>query len=422
MARILYSILVALLAPIALLMERRRAQGVPGRVAERLGRTRARASHSIWVHAVSMGEVQAAAPLVRALFERYPDRPLVITTTTSTGAQRVAELFGERVQHAYLPLDVPWAVRRFLAAIDPAIAIVLETELWPNVFAECGARNVPVLVASARLSERSVRRYTALNRIFGGLIARTLGSVHIAAQSTVDRDRFAAIGAPSDRLVVAGNLKFDVRVPETAAAAGRELRAVLGAHRPVWIAGSTHEQEEAILLAAHAQLSTLYPTALLVVVPRHPQRFDAAAAQIERTGLAFARRSHGETPRAGQSVLLADTMGELQSFYAAGDVAFVGGTLLPVGGHNLLEPAALGRPVLCGPNTFNAPDIAAQLEQAGALTVVKSAAELAATLSSLFADENRWAQMGRAGQSVIATNRGACERVLALAAKLLPPR
>lgn len=422
MARILYSLLVALLAPVALLFERRRAPGVSGRVAERLGRTRARADHSVWVHAVSMGEVQAAAPLVRALSERYPDRSLIVTTTTSTGARRVAELFGERAQHAYLPLDVPCAVRRFLDAVKPDIAIVLETELWPNLFAHCAARQVPVLVASARLSERSVRRYSAVNRIFGGLLARTLGSVHIAAQSTVDRDRFAAIGARPERLTVAGNLKFDVRASDAAHATGRELRTVLGPNRPVWIAGSTHEQEEAILLAAHAQLRARYPTALLVVVPRHPQRFAAAAAQIEGAGLAFARRSQGELPRAGQSVLLADTMGELQSFYAAGDVAFVGGTLIPVGGHNLLEPAALGRPVLCGPNTFNAPDIAAQLEQAGALAVVRGAAELVATLSSLFADENRRAQMGRAGQTVIANNRGACERVLALAAQLLPPR
>jgi 3-deoxy-D-manno-octulosonic-acid transferase len=420
MSRALYSILIALLAPLALLFERRRARGAPGRVAERLGRTRIRAQHSVWVHAVSMGEVQAAAPLVRALMERYPERPLVMTTTTSTGAQRVTELFGDRVQHAYLPLDLPWAVRRFLDAIQPDLAVVLETELWPNLFAQCAQRQVPVLIASARLSERSVRRYGLLNRIFGGLVARTLAGVWVAAQSNLDRERFAAIGARADRLRVMGNLKFDVHVPDAVMAKGREIRAAMGRQRPIWVAGSTHEQEEAVLLAAHAQVCERHPDALLVMVPRHPQRFDAAAAQIEHSGMSFVRRSQGQRPEPRHAVLLVDTMGELQSFYAAGDVAFVGGTLIPLGGHNLLEPAALGVPILCGPHTFNAPDIAKQLAEAGALRVITTADELAEAVANLFGNTARREEMGRAGRTVIAANRGACERVNELAAGILP--
>lgn len=420
MSRLVYSILIALLAPFALLFERRRAAGVPGRLAERLGGTRARAERSLWVHAVSMGEVQAAAPLVRMLLERHPGRAIVMTTTTSTGAQRVSELFGKRLQHAYLPLDLPFAVRKFLDAVKPELAIVMETELWPNLFAQCAARRVPIVIASARLSPRSVRRYTMLNRLFAGLLTRTLAPAYIGAQSALDRDRFAALGARAERLFVAGNLKFDVNIPDAVIASGRALRAAFG-ERPVWVAGSTHEPEERILLAAHARLRQQFPNALLVLVPRHPQRFDAAAAQIEHARLPFVRRSHGELPQAAHAVLLLDVMGELQSFYAAGDVAFVGGTLIPRGGHNLLEPAALGRPVLCGPDTFNAPDIAIQLAQAGALTIVHDEAELVAQLSSLFADSKRRADSGDAGQAVIAENRGACQRVLALVEQLLPP-
>lgn len=422
MSRAVYSALIALLAPFALLFESRSARGAAGRLSERLGRTRVRAEHSIWVHAVSMGEVQAAAPLVRGLLERYPERPIVITTTTSTGAQRALELFGARVRHAYLPLDLPYAVRGFLDAIQPDLAVILETELWPNIFAQCAQRGVPVLVASARLSERSVRRYRALNRIFVGLLTRTLDDAYVATQSVRDRDRFAAIGARVERLSVVGNLKFDMSVPATATEQGRELRIALATDRPIWVAGSTHEGEEGILLAAHAQLRARHSAALLVMVPRHPQRFDAAAEQIARCGLPYVRRSQGRMPLPEDAVLLVDTMGELQRFYAAGDIAFVGGTLIPVGGHNLLEPAALGRPVLCGPHTFNAPDIALQLAQAGALAVVATAASLSEMLSSLLADPARRDEMGRAGQAVIVENRGACERLLELAARLLPPR
>lgn len=418
MGRAFYSVLVTLLAPLVLLAERRRSGPAPGRSAERWGKIRVRAEHSLWVHAVSLGEVQAAAPLVHALLARFPGRPMIVSTTTATGAQRVVDLFGERVRHAYLPLDVPRAVRRFLDAIRPDIAIVLETELWPNLYAECARRGVPLLLASARLSERSVRRYRILDRVFGGLLRRTLAVARIAAQSPTDRERFLAIGAPHDAVEVAGNLKFDVSIPDSVKAAGAELRQALGRTRPIWVAGSTHPGEESILLDAHAALRERHPDALLVLAPRHPQRFDAVAADLDARGVQYVRRSREQSP-ASAAVMLVDTVGELQRFYAAGDIAFVGGTLIELGGHNLLEPAALGLPVLCGPHTFNSPDIARQLAQAGALQVASDAQVLSRILERLIAEPAQRQQMGRCGREVIESNRGACDRLVACAARLL---
>lgn len=366
-----------------------------------------------------MGEVQAAAPLVRALLARYPDRALVMTTTTATGARRVRELFGEQVQHAYLPLDLPRAVRRFLDAVQPQLGIVLETELWPNLYAECARRGVPLVLASARLSQRSVQRYRWLNRVFGGLLVETLSVARIGAQSQLDRERFIAIGAPADRVAVIGNLKFDVSLPEHVLEQGRVLRESLGGSRPIWVAGSTHEGEEALLLEAHQALRARVSDALLVLVPRHPQRFEAVATDLDRRGVQFARRSRQEMPTREHAILLVDTMGELLQFYAAADVAYVGGTLIPLGGHNLLEPAALGLPVLCGPHTFNAPDVAAQLSAAGALLVVNDAASLTLALQRLMAEADARAAMGARGRETIEQNRGACDRLMEQIALLL---
>lgn len=419
MARALYSALLLLLTPIVLLLERWRGPVVPGRMAERLGRVRIRLQDSIWVHAVSMGEVQAAAPLIRALLARYPARTVIVSTTTATGARRVTELFAQAVRHVYLPLDVPLAVRRFLDAVDPALAIVLETELWPNLFAHCARRGVPVLLASARLSARSVRRYRRLRWVFPGLVADTLRVAQIAAQTAVDRERFLAVGARAEQVEVVGNLKFDVQVAPDTATQASALRAALGVDRPIWVAGSTHEGEESLLLESHAAVCSRHAGALLVLVPRHPQRFDAVAADLERRGIPFVRRSQARMPDAGHAVLLVDTMGELQTFYAAGDVAFVGGTLIPLGGHNLLEPSSLGAPVLCGPHTFNAPDVAALLADAGALRVVRDSPSLTAALTELLADPSRRMRMAECGRQVIAANRGACAALLEQAARLL---
>jgi 3-deoxy-D-manno-octulosonic-acid transferase len=294
---------------------------------------------SIWVHAVSVGEVVAASSLIANLRKRYPEYPVVVTTVTPTGAQRVRDLFGDDVLHSYAPYDMPGSVRRFFARMNPRLAIVMETELWPNMYAECGARGVPLVLANARISPRSVERY----RRFIGLFKEALShGILIAAQSEQDAERFLSLGANPERVLVTGNLKADVTFQPGMTEAGRDFRAAHAAARPVWVAASTHAGEEEAALAAHELVLAQSPDALLLLVPRHPDRFAAVAELLERRRVSFQRRSLGETPARNDTVFLVDSLGELPKFYAAADVAFVGGSLVPIGGHNLLEPAVLG--------------------------------------------------------------------------------
>ena len=385
---------------------------------ERLGFGPAAVAGGLWVHAVSVGEVQAAASLVRALRKRHPDLPLTLTTATPTGRARARALFGADVTVRYLPYDLPGPVGRFLERVRPRLGIVLETELWPNLYRASDRRGLPLVLASARVSERSVGRYRRL----GGIVRETLaGRVLVAAQSAADAARFVALGAAGERTCVVGNLKFDFELPAEVEARGRALRAGLGAGRPVWVAGSTHEGEEELVLEAHERLRASRPDALLVLAPRHPQRFEAVAALLRRRGAAFATRAGGGAVGAEASVLLLDTLGELVLFYAAADLAFVGGSLVPVGGHNLLEPAALGKPVVTGPYTANAAPVARLLIEAGAATVAADAAALAATVARLLADDAARRSAGAAGLAALAANRGALARFLALLEPLLPP-
>jgi 3-deoxy-D-manno-octulosonic-acid transferase len=363
---------------------------------------------SIWLHAVSVGEVQLAGALVRELRHRHPGRALLVTTTTPTGRRRALESLGAGVAVSYLPFDLPGAVARFLERARPALAVVLETELWPNLYLGCRRRGIPVLLANARLSPTSVRRYRRVRR----LIAATLEGVTVAAQSAEDAARFVALGARPERVHDTGNIKFDVELPVGTQPSGAAFRAELGAARPVWVAGSTHAGEEEAVLDAHRRLQAAFPAALLVLAPRHPPRFGEVAALLERRGVSSLRRTAESAPSAAVEVLLLDTLGELVAFYAAGDVAFVGGSLVPVGGHNLLEPAAAGRPILTGPATFNAPAVAQRLAAAGALEIVAGADELAERLRVLFGDAAARTRAGAAGQAVIEANRGALGRVL----------
>jgi 3-deoxy-D-manno-octulosonic-acid transferase len=365
---------------------------------------------SLWVHAVSVGEVQAAAPLVRALRSRCAGIPLVLTTTTPTGAQRARSLFGDTVHFSYLPYDLPGSVRRFLDRVRPRLAVILETELWPNLFCECGRRGIPLVLASARVSPRSVTRYRRLP----GLIRATLsGNVVVCAQSQADAARFVSIGADPKRTHVTGNIKFEFELPATLADEGARLRSRYAGSRPVWVAGSTHATEEDVVLDAHAKLIDSGMDAVLVLAPRHPDRFEEVAANLRRRGLEFVRRSRQTAANAGTRVVLADTLGELLAFYAAGDVAFVGGTLVPIGGHNLLEPAALGLPVLAGPNTFNAEDVSRLLLGVGAARQVLDADGLATELARLLRDPDARRIAGERGRAAVEANRGALERVLA---------
>ncbi|MGD9843245.1 MAG: lipid IV(A) 3-deoxy-D-manno-octulosonic acid transferase, partial [Steroidobacteraceae bacterium] len=324
------------------------------RLPERFGFTRLRfAQPPIWIHVASVGEVQAATPLIRRMLANVERRPVLVTTTTPTGAARVKALFTDQVQHAYLPYDTRGAVQRFMARVPVHCLIIMETELWPNLLSACVAAEVPVVLGSARISSRTAIRYRYLRALFAQVLAR----VSVGAQTLEDAQRYAMLGALPERTQVTGNIKFDIEISEAVLAAGKQLRQDF-VTRPVWIAGSTHEGEEEQVLVAHRQVLAQRPDALLILAPRHPQRFAQVAALLAEQGFDFATRSAEQVPTARQSVWLLDSLGELARFYAASDVVFVGGSLVPIGGHNLLEPAALGLPVVTGPQTFNAPDVA----------------------------------------------------------------
>jgi 3-deoxy-D-manno-octulosonic-acid transferase len=417
MMRRLYSLLIYLALPFAFaavlwrgLRDRGYWQG-PG---ERFGWGRASAVGSIWLHAVSLGEVSAAAPLLRALRVRYPQHPIVLTSATPTGRARAKSLFGDTVDVRFLPYDTPGAVARFLDRIRPRLGIIMETELWPNLFRECERRGVPLLLASARLSARSVARYRRFGSLARGIFSAT---TLIAAQTREDAERFIAIGAGSDAIHVVGNIKFDLEIGAGASRSGegRELRGSLGGARPVWIAGSTHAGEEEQVLAAHEELPA---DALLLLVPRHPHRFESVSELLNQRGVKFVRRSARLAPDATTRVLLVDTVGELATLYAAADAAFVGGSLVPIGGHNLLEPAALGLPVLTGPSHANGEEIARLLLAEGAALEVSDARELAAALSRLLADPEERRRMGDIGRRIVESNRGSVARLLELIEKL----
>jgi 3-deoxy-D-manno-octulosonic-acid transferase len=387
------------------------------RVPERFGFGRVRLERpSIWVHAVSVGEVVAASSLVEALLRDHPDMPLVMTTATPTGAARVRELFGERVVHSYAPYDSPGSVRRFFRRMQPRLVIVMETELWPNMYAECGARGVPLVLANARISPRSVERYRRFSGLFRAALAH---GIVVATQSEQDAERFRLIGANPANVVVTGNLKADLVLPPALIAAGRAFRVEHAASRPVWIAASTHEGEEAAALEAHAIVTARLPHALLLLVPRHPDRFSAVAEQVAGKHAAFGRRTLGQGPRAAEPVYLVDTLGELPMFYAAADVAFVGGSLVQVGGHNLLEPAALSLPVLAGPYNFNAEDIASILAESGALQVVPDATALGEAVAALLQDAALRADRGARARHAFESSSGALEKLRRLLATLL---
>ena len=419
----IYSWLIRAAAPIAFaqvlwrgLRDRAYWRGLPERFG--LGRTLPSAG-SIWVHAVSLGEMSAAAPLVRALRSRHPQTALVITTATPAGRARALALFADTADIRYLPYDTPGSVKRLLNRIQPCIAVIMETELWPNLFRECERRQVPVLLASARLSRRSVSGYRRFGRLFSGVFTP---NVTVAAQSTDDAERFTAIGAAAERVRVVGNVKFDLELDGALLEAGRGLRAAFG-HRAVWIAGSTHAGEEEQVLDAHAMLRAQRPEALLLLAPRHKDRFAAVAELLVRRNIEVARRSGmaGQSaPMPAAAVILVDTIGELAALYASADVAFVGGSLVPIGGHNLLEPAALGLPVLTGPSHFNATEIAQLLLSRGAAITIADAAELAAALEHLFDDPAERRRIGAIGKSMVESNRGSVARLLALIEPSLP--
>ena len=410
--RWLYSLLLYLLTPIVfvrLWLRGRKAPAYRARWGERFGHVGSFAKGPrIWIHAVSVGEAIAAAPLVRALKVAYPDHALLVTSTTPTGSAQVQRLFGDEVEHCYLPYDLPHVLRRFLGRIQPRILVVMETELWPNLFAACRARDIPVLVVNARLSERSFRGYRKILPLIRPVLRTTL----VLAQTEDDAARFRGLGAPRERVVVAGNLKFDQGVADGVPDEGRVLREQLGSSRRIWIAASTHTGEDTPILQAHRRLLAQQPDALLIIVPRHPERFDEVASLVASMGFSFQRRSKESEADKSIEVFVGDTLGEMMIFYAASDIAFVGGSLVETGGHNPLEPAALGLPVITGPHWFNFSGIYPELLASGAARQVSDSDELAATLVEWFEDEELRRGAGAAGQQVVVRNRGALANIL----------
>lgn len=421
MNRTLYTLLFHLALPLVvvrLFWRARKAPAYSKRIGERfaIGLPEFQ-PHGIWVHAVSVGESIAAAPMIRALKDRYPYLPITVTCMTPTGSERIKALFGDTVQHCYLPYDLPWAASRFLQRLQPKLAVVMETELWPNHIHQCARRGIPVALANARLSERSARGYARFARLTAPMLAELS---LVAVQTEAEATRFRQLGARDACVEVTGSIKFDLSVDPALPEQAAQLRQQWGATmRPIWIGASTHTGEDEILLAAHRQLLSAYPDALLILVPRHPERFGSVYELCRKQDFATVRRSLGEPPQAQTQVLLGDTMGELLFLFALADVAFVGGSLVPTGGHNLLEPAALGKPVLTGPHLFNFLDIAAQLRDADALKEVDSAPALAAAIEALWTDPASVEQARAAGSRVLRNNQGALERLLAGLGRLL---
>ncbi|MEW5838909.1 MAG: lipid IV(A) 3-deoxy-D-manno-octulosonic acid transferase [Pseudomonadota bacterium] len=380
----LYSAALSLLAPLAFARLWWKGRDNPDyrlRWGERLGFIPAfPVKPRLWVHAVSVGEVIAATPLIRAWQARHPDWAILVTTTTPTGSAQLRRGFGESVEHVYLPFDLPGAVRRFYARSRPTRGVIMETELWPNLFAEARKNGIPLILANARLSEKSMRGYARLR----GLVAETLACLHlIAARDAQDVARFVALGAAQEKTEAFGNLKFDLEIAPETRERGAKWREMFGKERKVWIAASTHPGEEEMVLAAHREIAALHPDALLLLAPRHPERADAVERLIQAQGFAYARRSTldvgATSPHLPEStaVLLIDTLGELMDFYAASDVAFVGGSLVERGGHNPLEPLALGLPVISGESVFNFTEIYAAMQAEGLVGLVQDASGLA---------------------------------------------
>jgi 3-deoxy-D-manno-octulosonic-acid transferase len=371
---------------------------------------------TIWLHAVSVGETRAAEPLIKMLRERYPDHRLLITHMTATGRETAQQLYSSlsNVEFAWLPYDYPSAMRRFLAHFSPALGIVMETEIWPNLLRECRGAGVPVLLANARLSKTSAEGYRKL----GVLAQRALEDFSaIAAQTADDARRLMELGAPKHNVSITGNLKFDVAIPTAPPGAG--LREIIG-DRPVFLAASTREGEEALILEAAAR-QPLPAGALLLIVPRHPQRFDEVARLLEGRRVSYGRRSalRGTSAKLTADVLLGDSMGEMPSYYRAADCAYIGGSIVPFGGQNLIEACALGVPVLIGPHTFNFTEAAENAVVAGAALRVKDADELLRHAAGLLSDAAARKNMSEAGLAFVQSHRGATLRTLAICEKLL---
>ncbi len=372
---------------------------------------------TIWIHAVSVGEAQATQQLVKKLRSSYPGYSFIMTTTTPTGAHHVQSIYADEVRHCYFPYDLPGAVERWLEQINPSILVLMETEIWPNLIAACKQRKIPVVLANARLSERSAEGYQRIARF----TARVLSCIsHIAAQSEADAERFVALGYARENISVTGSIKFDTRQTAVAQEQSEAMRRILGVSRSVWIASSTRDGEEEAVLAAHRLVLERMPDALLMLVPRHPERFEKVAQLCRQRGFSVVTRSSGQLCEASHSVYLGDSMGELATFYQAVDVAFVGGSLVDKGGQNIMEPASLGLPVVFGPSMYNFAAISELMLCEQAAVRVDDAVALAGQVVAWLGDASERARVGENGRRVVAENRGATAKLVKIIQAVLP--
>ena len=366
-------------------------------------------SGSIWIHAVSVGEVQASIPLVNELKLHYPYKEIIITTVTPTGSKQVKNIFKDAVETSYIPFETNFAIKNFFNSIKPSVALIMETEIWPNLYKECGTRGIPLILVSARISEKSLINYKRFLPLFRDTLSH---GILIAAQSQIDADRFLALGASKDRTWIMGNIKFDFKLPEEILTKAKIYRSKIFPRRHIWIAASTHEHEEEIILEAHKNISKKIGNLLLILVPRHPERFAKITQILKEDNWIYSKKSDDQDIPESCQVLLIDTIGELLFFYACSDVAFVGGSLLPVGGHNLLEPAAIGLPIITGAHTFNQKEMTDRLAQVNALRIAHNANSLSSDVIFFLTNTEESKNAGQRGKLIVESNKGAIKSLM----------
>lgn len=416
--RLIYSFFFCLILPIAIvhkLIMSKKYKNHRRRFLERCGYTPFNLKESIWIHSVSLGESIAVAPLVKKLSKAYPDEIFVITTMTQTGSTQVQKLYKNyrNIKHSYIPYDIPCFLQCFFGRVSPKLCVIMETEIWPNLIIKCNKKNIPVILINARLSQRSANRYTKINFFIHHIFKQIH---HVSAQSSDDARRFVELGVPEKKISIDGNIKYDFSVTKNILEDAKKLRHFLS-KKHVWIAASTHRGEEEILLKAHSMLLKMIPNVFLILVPRHPERFGEVSKLIKTNGFSYSLKSSGKYEYEND-VYLGDTVGEMMLLYAVSDVAFVGGSLVNNGGHNLLEPAALKKPLLSGPSVFNFSSITEKLLLGHALNIVNDSTELAHCLYNLFNNSENTEMKGNAAVKVFYQNKGALNKQFLLIKEL----
>lgn len=413
--RFFYTLILLLASPFLLFSLYKKKSGKPTfgpRWKEHFGVTPTLSSSAqpIWIHAVSVGECIAATPLIIKLKKRSPQTPIIVTTTTSTGAEQIMKLRG-LIEHRYMPIDFGFAVRSFLKKVQPSQMLIMETELWPNTINAVAKSGVPITVVNARLSEKSYQNYSRAQHLFH-IMSHQIS--HICCQSNDDAQRFSQLGISKDKLSVTGSIKFDIEVNESTKVAAKSLRADIGEQRPIWIAGSTHKGEEDKILQVHKQVLQHYPDSLLILVPRHPERFNDVYSLCRHLNFNTIRRSAKSIVLSDTEVYLGDTMGEMLTLIGAADICFMGGSLVgdKFGGHNILEPAALYTATLTGPSYYNFLDIITRLSENNGIVIVEDETALEKSLLELFSNKLYRDQLSRSAYRFVQANSGAVKNTL----------